>query len=166
MLRLTLALRPIADTFNEVIADFFKEPVKKPRRLNYEDHDMNTQGHSLTLPIPRRQVVLLKNQHTKTLRESQLYQQFNRLTQVGKYSGGTDASNVFVAAALASAPSIPYSTLAKMMPLLFMGLFMIDSGITSQNKFDLEKYIKSYPCDTFLLYLMYKVAATCSSAVH
>jgi hypothetical protein len=63
---------PIVDTVNEVIADFFEKPAKQPRRLNYEDHDINTQGHSLTLPIPRGQVVLSKDQHTKTLRDSQL----------------------------------------------------------------------------------------------
>jgi hypothetical protein len=60
------------------------------------------------------------------------------MTQVGKYSGGTEVSNVFLDAALTAAPTLSFSTLANMTSLLFMGLFLMDSGITSPNKFDLE----------------------------
>jgi hypothetical protein len=68
---------PIVNTVNEIIADFFEKPAKQPRELNFDPHDVKTKGHEVTLQIPRGQMVLPKNQHSKTLRESQLYQQIN-----------------------------------------------------------------------------------------
>ena len=82
--------------------------------------------------------------------------------QSGKYHGGTPYTNVLLTMGLAASPTIPYSTLSQVLPVLCMGTHLADAGLHTVSKFDPKKYVTSYPGATFMREKLYDTATMCT----
>ena len=142
------------------------EPVeKKQRAVNFHDQVVKTQGQTLTCPIPNGQVMIQTTQLTILENNAEVLCNLRKQLQGIRYYGGSECGNIITVAGLAGSATIPFRTFSETISIIMLGLHLFDSGICSGNKFDLEKYVKSFPCDKFLRQRVYKVAAMCTMSI-
>lgn len=109
----------------------------------------------------------MEKQEVVTVREKKAdhWTVFLKRIQSLRYLGGTLLANVLLVLSLASAPTVAYSTLAAMMPILFMGTHLADFKLWRTFKFELEKYVTSFPSATFMRDKVYVIATMCTMQI-
>ena len=90
------------------------------------------------------------------------YKKLTKLLQQTRYHGGSLYSKTLLSISLAGAPSVPYSTLANVLPVLFMGTHLADAEIHMDPKFDGDKYVTAFPSDKFMREAVYDTATMCT----
>lgn len=79
----------------------------------------------------------------------------------GRYQDATEKTKTLLATVMAGCPSYALSTLACAMPILVYA-FLFDTGVLEFPRFNLKKYCKSFPSESYMRGLMYKKAAACT----
>jgi hypothetical protein len=156
---------PMTNPIIPVVQPTVEPPKKKQRSINFHDEVVNTQGQTITCSVPNGKVLISKKVLSELYEQVAKFQRLLKLIQVGKYFGGTEYTNIILVVGLAGSATIPFRTISETISILFLGLHLFDSGYCSGKKFDIEKYVKSFPCDKFLRQRVYKVAAMCTISI-
>jgi hypothetical protein len=133
-----------------------KKKVKEDIKLN--DVSINSQGHSFeVLAVPISHVLVRKN------RLARLVNTDNKVkAMLGSLSGDRFTKNAgqftrtLLAVCVSSAPCLPLSQAANMMPL-FVGAFLSEYGLLDEDSF--THFARSFPSEAYFRDLMFSFAA-------
>jgi hypothetical protein len=111
--------------------------------------------------LPKGYIILKQDVLSQIQKKAEMLKELIKNYQSGKYHGGTPYTNVVLTMGMAAAPTIPYSTLSQVLPVLCMGSHLANAGLHTVSKFELKKYVTSYPSATFMREKLYITATMC-----
>ena len=162
-LRINAPIPPsVEPTVEPVIEPTVEHVQKKKHTLNYHSETVKVQGQDVTVQVPNGYMLTIKDKMTQIEKKAEMLKELIKNYQSGKYHGGSPYANVLLTIGLAAAPTIPYSTLSQVLPVLCMGTHLADAGLHTVSNFDLKKYVTSYPSDTFMRGKIYDTATMCT----
>jgi hypothetical protein len=155
----------IEDIMLPVVPDTIDPNTTKVRQGQTHIQEVKVQNKLVPYEVPNGYV--LKTVWPMTIMEKKvyLYKKLMKLIQGLRYHGGTEYSNIMFAVSLAGGATMAFRTLSETVAILFMGIHMVDSGICSTKQFDLEKYMNSFPSESYMRSCVYKVAAKCTISI-
>lgn len=141
----------------------YSEPKPKRQKtrdeINMVSFEFSSAGHDFSLQVPRTHSVV-HNSRLGPMAQSQ--QTLNELVagcNRQRYSQSSEYVKTLLVTALAAAPSIPFSTLSTVLPLL-VGSMLANLGLLERT--DIGNFCRSFPSEAYMRNLMFSKAAECT----